>query len=343
MTAIDTGLAGIRLLAPDAELVYDGPARTPEWFTTRRSGITATDVAAIVAPDQYSTALHVWLDKRGEAPKRPDNHFAEAGIRLEPVIAQWWADDNATDVHPIGVLARAAEPWMRCSPDRTVATCPDGAGPCGLEVKSRNAYVAGKWKEDVPDDVLAQVSWTMAVTGWSHMHVAALIGGNTPMWHRVDRDAGLEHYLAAEAARVWAAHLDGVPPQVDPGDAVSRLLEALYPHRAGDRVVDPVEAAEVYARYAEGLALEKAGKSLKDEARNWAIQRLDDAEELHVPDGRPLATFRAQESTGMPVEQLRRLELEDPQLHARLVREEYVTTTTTRVLRWTKKVGQSLG
>jgi predicted phage-related endonuclease len=185
----------------------------------------------------------------------------------------------------------------------------------------------------------------MAVTGWGHVHVAVLVGGNTPIWHRVDREPTLETYLIGEAEQLWQAHLDGVPPQVDASAALARLYEALYTQRAGARTIPTGQAADLYQRYAEGKRLENEGKAQVAAARAEAIAVLDDAEDLCV-DGRvkPLATFRrGEDQTALPVEQLRRLAGVHPRIYARLVKEGFIVTTTpARVLRWAKRVGQTL-
>jgi putative phage-type endonuclease len=329
-------------------LVYDGPPLTPEWFEVRRSGITASDLPAIVGETDgpyAETPLHVWLDKRGELPDRGHNHFAEAGRRLEGPIAGWWADEHGVKVRETGIWASREHRWMLASPDRIPDRCPDGDGPCGVEVKTRNAYVAGRWRDDVPDDVLAQVGWQMAVTGWGHVHVAALIGGNTPRWHRINRDATVEEYLVGQASRVWAAHLDGVPPQVDPSAALARLLEAIYPERAGGRDVDPDVAADLYRRYRQGLELERQARALKAQVRQEAVVLLDDAEELTVPGQlKALATFRAPDPTDtVAADDLRRFKVTHPRIYTRLRREGYITTTTpSRVLRWAKETGEAI-
>jgi putative phage-type endonuclease len=331
-------------LVPDGVLLYSGAPHADDWFAARRAGITATDVPAIVGANARKTAMHVWLDKRGELPEDGGpSHFAEAGNRLEPVIAQWWADDHGVTVRATGVWARAGEEWMVASPDGTVDRCPDGDGPCGLEVKNRNAYVAGQWSDDVPDDVLAQTGWQMAVTGWGHVHVAALIGGNTPCWHRVDRDAELEGYLIGEAARVWAAVLDGVPPEVDASAALARLLDALHPDRDGGSVIDVDRAADLYRRYREANDLERRGKALKARLRDEAVVLLEAAEELWTPGAdSPLATYRATPKTAITADELRRLSSERPEMYALLEREGFVSTSTTRTLRWSERVGKAI-
>jgi putative phage-type endonuclease len=338
------------LAAPGAVVLYGGEPGTEAWFDARRSGVTATDVVAVVQAYEPGyrwarTPMHVWLDKRGELPPDPGGQAAEAGHRLEPVIAQWWADAHGTTVSPVGVLARMSDRWMVASPDRAVDSCPDSEGPCGLEIKNRNAYVAGKWRDDVPDDVLAQAAWQMAVTGWGHVHIAALIGGNTPRWHRVDRDPGLEDYLIGEAARLWACVLSGEPPVVDPSAALARLYDSLYTERDGGEVIDTAKAADMYARYRLGSALEARGKALKATCRDEAVVALGVAEELWVAGQvKPLVTYKAGGGADiLPADELRRLLRDRPKVYALLKREGFITAQkSTRTLRWTKRVGEAI-
>ena len=348
MTAVLTDVAPVlprSAAVPDGVLVYEGDPHTDLWFAVRRSGITATDVPAIVGANDRSTALHVWLDKRGEKPADDGpSHYAEAGTRLEPMIARWWSDVHGVELAQTGIWANFEHPWRRCSPDRIVVTCPDSDGPCGLEVKNRNAYVAGKWRDDVPDDVLAQAAWTMAVTGWGHLHVAVLIGGNTPLWHRVDRDLVLEAYLVGEAERVWDAVRSGIPPEVDTSAALARLLDSLYEHRAGGRIVSQPDAADLYRRYRLANALEKRGKDMKAAIRDETVVALGDAEELFAEAGvKPLVTYRAGAPTfSIRSDDLRRLSRDHPDTYQSLTRDGYITKSTTRTMRWSKPVGESI-
>jgi putative phage-type endonuclease len=333
---------GFDPLIPMGTVIYAGRPHTPRWFEARKEGITATDLPAIVgAYDAKSvwgrTPLHVYLDKRGELPDEGHNAAAEAGLRMEPVIAKWWGDDHGVTTHATGIVAKIGDMRWRCSPDRVVNTCPDGEGPCGLEIKTRSAYVSGQWKSDVPDDVLAQVAWTMLVCGWRHMHVAALIGGNNPRWHRVDREEVLEQYLIDAAEDMWQRITTGNKPEVDPGAALSRLLDALHPNREGVHTLDKTRAQELRELYAEGSSMEYRGKRLKDRARDELLALIGDAEEAWVDDGeKPLATYRLQSKTTLPVEQMKRLRTTHPALYSQLMRENFIVTTESRALRWAR-------
>lgn len=239
--------------------------RTPQWFAQRREGITATDVPKILGLSKYGNALSVFLDKRGELPDEEAGEAAYWGTVLEDPIARRYASTQDVEVVPVGVTANLAAPWMRCSLDRLVYDAPWDEDTPGrligaLEVKNRNAFVAGVWSHEVPDDVLAQVQWQLMVTGLDWIDVAVLLGGNRLAVHRVTLDPQVAAYILTETTQVWQHVLDGTPPPVDADAGLLRLLEQLYPDRAGvtDLDVDDADTAEDWLR-----ALDEA----KDRAR----------------------------------------------------------------------------
>jgi len=330
-------------ITPTGVLVTAAEPGTDEWFAVRRAGITGTDLPKILGLTQYGNALSVWLDKRGEL----DDDAGEAarwGQLLEDVVAREWAHRHDTDVVDVGVLAHHEHDWQRASLDRLVVTCPDGQGPCALEVKTRSAWVADQWADGVPDSVLAQTAWGLIVTGLEHHHVAALIGGQRLVSYRVDRDPKLEDYLLDAARPVWQAVLDGVPPEVHPdADGVLlQLLDRLYASRDGEREVDPGRAGEWLATYADGSELEKRGKALKTEAKTALVQMLDDGD-TGVVGGAPVFTYkRPSPGVTVPAAELKRLATEQPDTYSALLAEGYITPTDPGP-RFTVKAGSKNG
>ena len=285
------------MTAPNGRLIYDGDPVTQEWFEARRTGITATDVAAICVPNPYRNARHVALEKWGQLPRElaeKENEAAKWGTLLEPVVADVWADLHGTTVRPVGVIAAVDAPWRIASLDRLVDLCPDGDGPCGLEIKTRNAYSAQQWRGDIPDDVLAQTLWQMVVTGFRHMHVACLIGGQRMVSARVaaDTEHAVVEHLITEATRVWENVQAGVLPDAPYDDAMADLLEAQFRDgTVGDPRVLPVEDVTVLVgAYQAATAQEKAAKAAKTAARARILEALDRHEALAYvgEDGLPV-------------------------------------------------------
>lgn len=317
-------------VTPTGRLVTDAEPETPEWYAARREGITGTDLPKILGLSKYGNALSVWLDKRDELHDDA-GEAARWGQILENPVALEWARRQGATVHRVGILAHTDHDWMRVSLDRTVRECPDGAGTgvCALEVKTRSAFKAGQWRDGVPDDVLAQTTWGLMVTGLDHHHVAALIGGQELRSFRVDRDPKVEDYLLAAATPVWEAVQEGVPPEAHP-DAEGVLLDLLnrvYGNRAGERDLDPAKASEWLALYEDGTALVKRGEGLKTQAKTALVQMLDDGDTGLIHGETAFTYKRPTPGRTFPAKALDRLRDEQPDNYAALMDEGFITTT----------------
>jgi putative phage-type endonuclease len=318
------------LLTPTGVLVTDAEPETDEWFAGRREGITGTDLPKILGLSKYGNALSVWLDKRGEL-NDDAGEAARWGQILEDPVANEWAARHGASVERVGVLAHVEQSWMRASLDRTVipGTCPDGDGPCGLEVKTRSAFKSKLFRSEIPDDVLAQTTWGLMVTGLHHMHVAVLIGGQELRSFRVDRDPKIEEYLLEAATPVWAAVTDGIPPEAHPDSegVLLALLNDLYSKRAGDRELDPEKARPWLDQYAEGAEVEKQGKALKEQAKAGLVQLLDDGDSGLI-DGLTVFTYRAPDpGETLSAANLRKFRTDQPEVYEALRADGYITTT----------------
>lgn len=322
------------MVTPSGVLVpgTDRP-HSPEWFAMRRRGITATDLPKILGLTQYGNALSVWRDKMQPDGAGDDDAGEPAfwGTQQEPIIAEVWSEKHHAAVRPVGTVAHVNNTWMMASLDRLVPICPDASGACGLEIKTRNAYVAGKWKDDVPDDVLAQVQWGLMVTGLPHMHVACLIGGQHLQEYTVSRDKRLEDYLMSAALPVWQAVMNGIPPDVsaDADGVLLRELNKMFASREGAVAVDPIEAERYITDYRGGHRLETEGKRIKTVAKGNMVKLLGGAEVATGEDNEPLWTYKAGDPKDeLPADELRRLKAECPELYVDLKAQGFIKTTT---------------
>jgi putative phage-type endonuclease len=278
------------------KVVLPASADREEWLNKRREGLGSSDIPNVMGVG-YTTAQHVYYDKRGELPH--DEAADEAalwGSLDEETTAREWARRNRSVIRRIGIVARVDEPWMMCTLDRRVTECPlpenrkQGVREqCALEVKHRNAFVAGKWRRDVPDDVLAQVLWQIAVTGYDHIHVACRIGGIDYRQYVVRR-AGNEQLIddiTTVARALWFGNIVAgrVPPHTgeeDPDELVD-LYGRLHPDRSGVIHLDTdpatsVAVMEQLREYETNRLTEKAAKRRKEAAKAGLLERLGDNE-----------------------------------------------------------------
>lgn len=283
-----------RRITPTAHLILSADAPKEDWLASRREGITATDLPAILGVNKYKTAIDVWMDKVAPSPDTFVMEIGEGeaalwGVVLEDVVARTWAEHQGVQVRRIGIIAHEDHDWMRASLDRLVTGCKHG-GRCGLEVKTRSGYVGEEWDKGVPADVAAQVHWQLIVSGLDHIHVTALIGGQRLVEHIVNLDGVNIPELIGYAKTVWDAVATGEAPQMPEAVWTDDYLDQLHPESSGDVEVD-LAIAELATEFREisGVILEL--EKDKKEMRTRLIGAIGSAESATC-GGRPVYTYK---------------------------------------------------
>lgn len=310
----------------DAVLIAPPDLGREQWLELRRSGVGGSDIGAIAGFSRYATPFALWLDKRGELPPEQDERLerlGRIGLRIESFIAELFAEETGLTVRKVGTLARPERPWVRVNLDRAVEGCPDG--PCLLEIKNRSAYLVKDWDEQVPDDTECQVHWGLLVTGWSHAHVAVLIGGNDFRHYRVERDQQLLDHLLMIGEVFWNRVLTDDPPSVGFSETDTKLLSLLYADPDPDSQIeaDPGEIDFLLKRRATGAELVGQGERIVDTVNNRLRQIAGDACVVTC-NGKPAYTWKAVTTTRLDAKAVRR---EMPEIF-----EKFAKTTTGRRL-----------
>lgn len=300
-------------------LLLPASADRADWLAARRLGIGSSDVAAVMGVSTHGTAQHVYYDKRGLLPLEDDpGEAAMWGNLLEDTVAREWARRNRATVRRIGLVARRDAPHHMCTLDRRCDECPlarDTRERCAVEIKTRNAFVAGKWKRSVPDDVLAQALWQIHVTGYDHIHVACLIGGQDYRQYLIRRrdHEQLLTDIVTIVDRLWAdIHAGRVPALTgeEPVDPMLELFEQVHPNREGVADLDAfnalgVQATENLLAYETARLEEKAAKKRKESAKVALLLDLGDHTQA-VLNGEIAYGWETSERTAVDVEQLAR-------------------------------------
>jgi putative phage-type endonuclease len=329
METLNDAAAG-RKETPTARLVLSVDAPRADWLAARRDGITATDLVAILGQSNYKTAFDVWADKA--MPAADDNAAGEAafwGTRLEEPVAQAWAEKHNLKIRRVGLVANEEHPWAMASLDRLVTGCTDGR--CALEVKTRSLFVSDQWERELPADVETQVQWQLLVTGLDHIHVAALIGGQRMVEHKVTANPAAWLKMHEAANIVWQSVQDKTPPTLPAELWTSDFLDKRYPERQGEIEV-PADTLTFIREYQDVLIAIKHFEDRKAEIRTQLVGALGEFE-IATIDGQNAYSYKSSTTRRLDSKALK---AKYPDIESD---DTVWNTTTTRTLRVTLKEG----
>jgi putative phage-type endonuclease len=278
---------------------------TPAQLAERRTGVGASEVAAILGLSKFRRPMDVYLEKRGLVDADPSTEVTRWGTLLEDVIAMRYCE-WMSEAHGIGVwvegdgrttVRKDGTPWF-CTPDRIVHSRPlDENGTKDrwlLQVK--NTMWPDEWGEagtdEIPDEYLVQVQWEMMVTGMARCDVAVLFRGNEFRVYTVDAKPALQALLVEQVKHFWNETLAGNPPPLDASDATRRYLLTLYPkQRDDDLLLTSGEVVDRVMDYAAKRAAFEAAEAAKVLAENELKAIIGEKSGLMGPWGR--ITWRA--------------------------------------------------
>ena len=168
----------------------------------------------------------------------------DIGTRQEPLIGALFSERTGLFVYT------DEEPTVRVSDDRAyVAATLDGyvltdEGAGTWEAKNVGEYDVRSDRHDwedgpLPMRVQIQKQHQMFVTGWQFGYVAALLGGNRVVWHRVERNQRFIDNLVLVLDDFWGHVQRREPPPVDGTEATAAALKRLYGKDNGETVMLP--------------------------------------------------------------------------------------------------------
>lgn len=280
------------------------------WLRARRSGLGASETAAVLGLSPWKTALDVYLDKTGPEPVA-DVETSEAtawGNLLEPVVAR-----RTVRVHPElgklvptpGLLAHPEHSWMLATIDFGLADRGSRSAPVRelLEVKTTSVHnYRANWIDGVPPAMIqVQCQQQMAVTGLDVAWVTCFVGGDSGPGrlakpYPVQRSEAVIEQLITYGGAWWSEFvLAGKRPE--PTFADRSKLAALYP---ADDSLDSVPVTdELETALADLLDARRRIKE-EEEREAAAVFKLKTAmgsrTAIAGPDGDVLVTWKEQTS-----------------------------------------------
>lgn len=236
--------------------------RSPEWYEARRTGVTSTDIAAILGVSPYSSEGDIARGKLygEEEPTDPGTvRRLRVGRAVEAVIR---AEDEAEH----GIRLRAVRrlvihptiPWAMTSLDfervgeKTI-----------VEAKSSRSR---DWDDGLPDHVEVQVRWQMGVAGYPRAHIAVLRFGSDLACFDVDHDPSVFEGLIA-IAEDFRTRLAAGGPFSESRDSIGRA----YPFDSGATMLADQELEHLVAQFEAARQTRQLAEA-REEDRKLAIK-----------------------------------------------------------------------
>lgn len=288
-----------------------GPdAYSPEWYSLRAFDpdrprpvvIGASEAAAACNQSPYSSALQLYMEKRGEFPSsfnEATQNRLDMGKKLEPVILDCYEEQTGTVLtRNLPLYFHPVYPFMGATPDG-IATDPidetDFTEWC-VDAKSTNWRMLDKTGDDtekygeagtdqIPLTNLFQAQQQMAVMGLERCDFPVLIDGRELRIYIVNRNDDLIQQIALAEAELSERIRDGRPPEPNwEHSGTIKVLNKLF----GNEIGKVAQLTEIeHSKWIERehwSRVEKEAKEQKDKITAEIMWALADAEVGRFPD-----------------------------------------------------------
>lgn len=291
-----------------------------EWLGLRKIG--SSDAAAVVGLNPYRSMYRVWAEKVGVLEAEEESEAMRWGSLLEPVIAaEFEHRTGLVTLKNNALLEHPEHSFMTATVDYWVTE----NGEMGiLECKNTGFWAGVNWEGNIPDSAHVQVAHQLAVTGLKFAYIAALIGGNRLVWHRIERDEALIATLIKHEADFWAMVESRTAPALESSD--NDLMSSLYPvsHDGELEFTDPSIERELL-RLEEIKAQAKRLDDERDQIEANIKAAMGENERAHV--GQFKVSWKTSERETLDSKALKAAH---PEIAA-----QFVKTSTTRTFRVT--------
>jgi putative phage-type endonuclease len=227
-------------------------AFVPDDHTTlRKSGISGTDIGAIVGLSPWRTGFDVWCEKKGLVENLPPTIRQRVGLAVEPIIRDIYQTLTGRELAEKTCVRHPERPWMVGEIDSYVIPTDDDRG---VDYKNVSLWATsteplGQWgiegTDQVPAYNLVQAAWYQAITDTQWWDIVPLRNERLQIY-TIQRDAELEGLLIAAAAQFRRDYLDAdqAPPLTFVTDLTRAYLRQRYAAHDAALVEAPAHALE---------------------------------------------------------------------------------------------------
>ena len=311
------------------------------WLNKRRCGIGGSDASSILGFNPYRSSMSVYLDKINiskeksiarncciESEEYKENEInydnkntykMDLSNKLKSFVASEFMIKTGKKVRNInGMLRNDKYPFAIANIDRAVV-----GEKAFLECKVTNSFNKKEWEKTVPIHYKIQMNHYMAVTGASHCYVAALIGNEELVIHKLERDEEYIEEIMKLEKMFWNNCILGDElPLPDGSSDYSKTLDVLYKDSKSEELI-LFEAEKILERYDEVINLYKVFEKEKKAIEQYLKLQMQNYEIAYAGDRK--ITWKKQERNTIDTVKLKKE-------HHEIVA-GYMKTTTSRVLK----------
>lgn len=305
----------------DANIICDTKSMSKEkWLKKRREGIGGSDAASVLGLNPYKSSMSVYMGIKNDLVIDEEiNYKMDLGNKLEDFVANEFTLKTGKKVRNVnGILKNDKYPFALANIDRAVV-----GEKAFLECKVTNSYSKKSWQKEVPIYCQVQCYHYMAVTGATHCYIAALIGNEELVIHKLDRNEELINEIMNLEKMFWDKCILGEElPIPDGSEDYSKILQGLYKDSIEEEVI-LFEKEDLLKRYDDVRELVKDLDSERKAIEQYLQMQMKEYEVAYLGDRK--ITWKKQVRNTVDT---KRLKKEHPEIV-----EKYMKTTTSRVFR----------
>ena len=248
-----------------------------------------------------------------------NSYKMELSNKLKSFVASEFMLKTGKKVRNInGMLRNDKYPFAIANIDRAVV-----GEKAFLECKVTNSFNKKEWEKSVPIHYQIQMNHYMAVTGATHCYVAALIGNEDLVIHKLEKDEEMiDEIMKLEEMFCNNCILGDDFPMPDGSSDYSKTLDILYKNSKQEDLI-LFEAEYILERYYEVVKIYKDFEKEKKAIEQYLKLQMKNYEIAYVGDRK--ITWKKQERNTIDTTRLKK---EHPEIVA-----GYMKTTTSRVLK----------
>ena len=333
----------------DASVIYNTKNISKEkWLKARKEGIGGSDAASVLGLNPYKSSMRVYMDKistnhvgnklkdiyedesirdiyKHESIKdkleidKEVNYKMELGNKLKNFIANEFVLKTGKKVRSInGILKNDKYPFALANIDRAVI-----GEKAFLECKITNSYSKKLWQKEVPIYYKIQCYHYMAITGATHCYIAALIGNEELVIHKIDRNEELINEIMDLEKMFWDKCILGEElPSPDGSEDYSKVLQVLYKDSIDEELI-LFEKGDLLKRYDDVREFVKNLDMERKAIEQYLQMQMKDYEVAYLGDRK--ITWKKQVRNTIDTKKLKQ---DHPEIASK-----YMKTTTSRVFR----------